>query len=93
MSTVVPLHPEPLFRRVVVVARDGAAHVFLAGPVQGRKYRPFRWIGALPTSDVWRIRNRVRSVAEHFALDLIEDRQGVIDPDRGPALYSLRGAA
>ena len=35
------------------------------------------------------LRNRVRSVAEHFALDLVEDKSGCIDPLRGPLTYSL----
>jgi hypothetical protein len=92
MTNVVPLHRSPLFRRVVVAARDGRAHIFLAGPLWGGKPRPLRWVGEISADDRGRLRRRVRRLAEHFALDLIDDMSGCIDPARGPVVYSLSKA-
>lgn len=92
-ANVVPLRPLPLFERVVLMARDGAAHVFLAGPLLAGKHHPFRWMGAIPVADVERLHERVRAVAEKFGVDLIEDRSGCVDASRGPGLYSLSGGA
>ena len=92
MSNVIPLRSTALFRRVVVAARDGQAHIFLAGPVWGGKPRPFRWVGTVPAGQRHDLYQRVRCVAERFALDIIEDRTGFLDPQRGPVTYSLSAA-
>ncbi len=93
MGEVIALHRQPLFRRVVIVPKGDKAHIFLAGPNFGGKRRPVRWMESVPASDITRLRIRAQLLAEKFAVTIIEDKGGCVDPKHGPRIYSLSGGA
>lgn len=91
MGEVIPLHRQPLFHRVVIVPKGEKAHIFLAGPNLGGKPRPVRWMEAVPARDITQLRIRAQLLAEKFAVTIIDDKGGCVDPKHGPRVYSLAG--
>lgn len=85
---VAPLRPALRFDRVEIVGSGGRIFMLLVG-FDGSRSVTRRVVIPRQISTT-NLRANVRAVAEHFAIDLICDRIGAIDPARGPRRYNMR---